>query len=138
MAQRLSTTRRGQLKPLSADEIAARTAALPCAADTDSLTLSHYDKPMRSLRETFFVTNHYGDTLRGLTLRLHYTDTDGEMLHQRQATVTCNIPPHETRQLYLTAWDRQYTYYYTGTRIRPSSSRAIAYDAVLTPLSVLK
>lgn len=129
-AQRVSTTRPGKLVPapqrpdVCAAMIPADTVAL------DSLSVSAYDKPLRSLRETFFVTNNMSaDTLTSLRLMLTYTAVaDSTMLHSRTVTVPCEIPPAQTRQLYLIAWDRQFTYYSENTRIKPQSSKAVAYS----------
>ncbi|MCM1503806.1 MAG: hypothetical protein NC127_01220 [Muribaculum sp.] len=130
------TTRRDKLE-LRIDSISGRddildlTNAIP--ADTDSLIIASYDKPLRSLRETFFVTNHYDSDLTSVTMEFTYKDDDGLMLHSRTVTIVCRIPPGETRQLYTTAWDRQYTYYYHGTRIKPKSKGAISYYVDISP-----
>jgi hypothetical protein len=136
--QNLRTTRHGSLKPIEKTLSQDTTVAATDSVCLDSIGVSRYDKPLRSLRETFFVTNHYADTIVALSLRLRYDTTDGTMLHQRDATVACEIPPGETRQLYLTAWDKQFTYYYYDTRIRPKSTRSVPYTATLTPLTVAR
>jgi hypothetical protein len=133
------TTRRGKLRP--------RVTATVEPADTvhfdateisaDSLVISSYDKPLRSLRETFFVTNrHHHMSLASIRVRLTYRRHDnGTMLHARTVNISTMIPPGETRQLYSTSWDRQYSYYYYATRIKPRSAKAIAYDVDILPLS---
>ena len=142
VAQVTVTTRQGKLRPRQA--VAGDGVAAVQAADTAALRgirISAYDKPLRSLRETFFVTNTLADTIVSVSVGLTYTAlADTAMLHRREATVGCVIPPGETRQLYLTAWDRQFTYYYKDTRIRPRSSRAVAYDVAirLTAVSVAR
>lgn len=130
VAQRVVTTRPGKLVP-TPDRPDVVTAVV--AADTvalDSLAVSAYDKPLRSLRETFFVTNNMeADTLTSIRLTLTYTSvTDSLMLHSRTVTVQCEIPPAQTRQLYMIAWDRQFTYYSENTRIKPQSSKAVPYS----------
>lgn len=103
----------------------------------DSLTITSYDKPLRSMRETFFVTNnHRSMTMLSITLQFTYRRHDnGAMLHSRTATIAANIPPGETRQLYVTSWDRQYSYYHHATRIRPRSPKAVAYDTDISAIS---
>lgn len=136
-AQRSNTTRKGRLKPVSESrELPARTVVVVDSVSPDSVVIDRYDKPLRSLRETFFVTNHYSDTVVSLRLMLRYDAVDGTMLHSRRATINCDVPPGETRQLYLTAWDRQFTYYYNDTRIRPRSSKAVPYTVVMNPEAV--
>ena len=129
-AQRVVTTRPGNLQPAAVrPEVSSITAVADTAA-LDSLSVSAYDKPLRSLRETFFVTNNLAsDTLTSLQLRLTYTaSADSAMLHSRTAILPCDIPPAQTRQLYLIAWDRQYTYYSENTRIKPQSTKAVPYS----------
>lgn len=136
-AQRSNTTRQGRLKPVSESrELPVRAVTVVDSVSPDSVVIDRYDKPLRSLRETFFVTNHYSDTVVSLRLMLRYDAVDGTMLHSRRATISCDVPPGETRQLYLTAWDRQFTYYYDNTRIRPRSAKAVPYTVVLSPETV--
>lgn len=128
-AQRVSTLRPGKLEPIShvPDFVAADMAVDSTAAD--SIRITSYDKPLRSLRETFFVTNQSAtDTVVRLVLSLTYLSvSDSVMLHSRDASIACEIPPLQTRQLYLIAWDRQYTYYSEHTRIKPTGTRAVPY-----------
>lgn len=128
-AQRVSTLRTGRLEPALRAPESITVATVADSAAICALTVSAYDKPLRSLRETFFVTNsNLSDTVTSLRLTFTYhTVADSLMLHRRTVTVPCDIPPGQTRQLYTTAWDRQYTYYSAGTRIQPSSNKAIPY-----------
>ncbi|MDE7396583.1 MAG: hypothetical protein K2M98_02530 [Muribaculum sp.] len=138
-AQHTRTTRRGKLVPDTTTTVKSSTDAnrTLIEANPDSIIISRYDKPLRSLRETFFVTNLYSDTLTTLSLQLsYYVAGSEEMLHKRDAMLPCIVPPRETRQLYLSAWDRQFTYYHADTRIRPKSAKAIPYTVTITPLQV--
>ena len=128
-AQRVNTLRPGKLEPLSHVPGFAGTDVVADSAAADLIKITSYDKPLRSLRETFFVTNLSAtDTLTRLMVSLTYLSvSDSAMLHSRSASLSCEIPPLQTRQLYLVAWDRQYTYYSENTRIRPSGTRAIPY-----------
>lgn len=132
-----NTTRRGKLalRSDSATEAVFSNIA-PIMADADSLDIKDYDKPLRSLRETFFATNHYSSTITSMTVELTYRDEHGLMLHSRRVNIRCEIPPGETRQLYTPAWDRQFTYYYSRTRIKPKSHGAIAYEVTIDPIGV--
>ncbi len=138
-AQHTRTTRRGKLIPETTPTIESTTNDnhTLVTANPDSIIIARYDKPLRSLRETFFVTNLYSDTLAMLSVQLKYDVAgSGEMLHRRDATISCVIPPGETRQLYLTAWDRQFTYYHIDTRIRPKSAKAVPYTVSISPLQI--
>ncbi len=130
------TTRRDKLE-LRTDTVNDGLDILDMAnateVDVDSLKITAYDKPLRSLRETFFVTNLYSTTITSLIIEFIYTGDDGLMLHSRTANIRCDIPAGETRQLYTTAWDRQYTYYYYNTRITPKSKGAISYYVDIEP-----
>lgn len=137
-----NTTRKGPLRPrmhMEAKEYADTFRVAASELSPDSVVIASYDKPLRSMRETFFVTNrHKAVSLASITLRITYRRHDtGSMLHSRIVTVSLTVPPGETRQLYATSWDRQYNYYYHATRIQPRSPRAVAYDVELTPLSAL-
>lgn len=99
----------------------------------DSLNISGYDKPLRSLRETFFVHNNYSQILTSVSISFTYRSDDGYMLHSRAINIKCHIPPSETRQLFMTAWDRQYAYYFVNTRIKPRSKGAIPYIVEIVP-----
>ncbi len=129
-AQRVNTLRPGNLAPVNHIPDFAGVDVAEGAA-SDRVKVASYDKPLRSLRETFFVTNNSAtDTLTVIRLSLTYfAVADSSMLHSRRASVSCYIPPLQTRQLYLIAWDRQYTYYSENTRIRPSGTRAVPYCA---------
>ncbi len=99
----------------------------------DSLSISGYDKPLRSLRETFFVHNNYSQILSSISVSFTYRSDDGLMLHSRTINIKCHIPPSETRQLFMTSWDRQYAYYFVDTRIKPRSKGAIPYIVEIEP-----
>lgn len=134
------TTRKGKLCPrIHSTTVEANDTLRFDATEisADSLTITSYDKPLRSLRETFFVSNrHHAMTMTSIKVRLTYRRSDdGTMLHARTVNISTTIPPGETRQLYSTSWDRQYSYYYHATRIKPRSTKAIAYDVEIVPLS---
>ncbi|MCM1022175.1 MAG: hypothetical protein NC343_07885 [Muribaculum sp.] len=133
MAQSVSTIRPGNLKPISHKPELNIVDSIITDIVCDSIQIHSYDKPLRSLRETFFVANKMsGDTISSVQLTLTYTAVaDSTMLHSRTATIPCNIPPQQTRQLYLIAWDRQYTYFSENTRIKPQNTKAIEYRTAI-------
>ena len=136
------TTRKGPLRPRISKAMAESADTLRIdgnAIAPDSLSIASYDKPLRSLRETFFVTNRYATlTLTSVTLRLTYRrHADSSMLHSRTVVIPATVPPGETRQLYTGSWDRQYNYFYHATRIRPRSAKAVAYDVDIQMLGAM-
>lgn len=80
--------------------------------DTGLLKVSGYDKPLYSRRETFFVTNQYGRDVSSLKIELNYYDESGRQLHAVTRWVKCSVPAHSTRQVYLSSWDKQHSFYY--------------------------
>jgi len=135
---RTRTTRR-HLKPIIAEEITdtLRQAEPIAAGNPDSLAINGYDKPLRSMRETFFITNHHNMPLHTVILHITYYTMGGEMLHSRDITINALIPPGETRQISTPAWDRQKAYYYIGTRVTPRSAKALPYYPEIDIMSVL-
>lgn len=108
---RTVTTRR-KLTPV---KTVAETGGVP--ADTlalfaDSVSLAGYDKKLRSTRETFFLVNRSCHHLLHVNLTFVYYDLRGQMLHSATVGVDCDIPPGETRQLSVPAWDVQHLYFY--------------------------
>ena len=96
-----TTTRHG-LKPKNdAVEAAASASALidtvanPAAHTVD---INGYDKPLRSRRETFFVTNNGDRPTSSLAVTITYYDSSRRQLHSRHASLPLVIPVGETRQ----------------------------------------
>ena len=111
------------------------------AADTvvpssGMVILSGYDKPLRSSRESIFVTNRSRRAVSAITLRIVYSDPKDRQLHSRDITVTTHIPPGETRQLTFPSWDRQHAFYYHLTG-KPRTADGSPYTVRATPLSII-
>lgn len=120
-------TTRHNLKAARHATVSADASKLTPA--TDSLTISGYDKPLRSGQETLFVTNHSRSEISLVSVTITYTSVNGEMLHQRSINIPCAIPEGETRQLAFRSWDKQQAYYHHTTRVIPRSPKAIPYRA---------
>lgn len=91
-----------------------------------TLVFSGYDKPNSALRETFFVTNQLPDsvTVLELNVTLTYFDMQGRMLHRVTHNVKSVIPPGQTRNVSVPAWDRNRAFHYyksTPPSRRPST-----------------
>lgn len=133
-------TTRGKLKAVrDKDNVELRIEnadslpVLPC----DSVSVSGYDKALRSGRESFRVANHYPRRVTGIVVDIVYRHAGGgEMLHARRLRLGCDIPPGETRQLEWSAWDKQNRYYYHDTRVTPRSVKAVPYEVEIYPREV--
>lgn len=123
------TTRRN-LKATTADSRQVDASALTPAAD--SISISDYDKPLRSTTETIFVTNRCSTATGLISITITYLSVNGEMLHKRTVNLPCSVPPGETRQVSFRAWDRQQAYYHHSTRVTPRSHKAIPYKTEIT------
>lgn len=110
-------------------------------ADTIALaagdvTVSAYDKPLRSTGESMCVTSNRADTLLAVEVELDYRDRRGRQLHKRRAWLEFDggLPPGETRRADIPAWDKRQAYYYiNGVRPRRTDNVA-AFDVTVTPL----
>ena len=124
-------TTRANLRP--AQSGAVESAATPApyvlvSPGVETLRVTGYDKPLRSRRETFFVTNHAESEAVRLALTIEYLDASGRQLHKRSAAVDCEIPAGETRNLSLPSWDKQQSFYYTHSTVPTRTEQATPYD----------
>lgn len=108
-------------------------------SDTVTLTkeavrLSGYEKPLRSTKESVFLTNQSDKKLVYVKLLLDYYDEDGRQLHQREVELNCDVPAHETRQLIFPSWDKQKTFYYYLSS-KPKSALGTPYKVKTTALT---
>lgn len=117
---------------------------LPDAAVPDSLLrdiepnavmLKGFSKKASDSRESFFVTNNTNHRISHVRLLLRYSLMNGEMLHERVATVEVDLKPRETRLVAIKTFDLQRLfYYYAGPKPRKSATpfkvafRLVGYD----------
>lgn len=103
--------------------------ASPSAQD---VSVKGYDKPLRSRRETFFVTNNYpSKTIYSLVFTATYLDSSGRMLHRRSEKVDCEIPPTQTRQIGVKSWDVQQNFYFVRSTVSSRAEQATPYDVTI-------
>ncbi len=95
--------------------------------DSGKIVIAGFDKPLRSSRETFFVTNHYDRTVSSLTVTFAYYDMNNRQLHSSTNTITCYIPAGETRQLSVKSWDTQQSFYYCQS-VKPKRNPATPFS----------
>lgn len=106
------TTRKG----LKADRLKVQTEKTD-SIDTfkpspGMIRLSGYDKPLRSYKESIYVTNASRRNLSYINLEITYLDEAGRQLHKRNIKLNVNIPAGETRQVIFSSWDKQRNLYY--------------------------
>ncbi len=106
------TTRRNLKEMPKVDTIAVVKTDTLVNADVNVISISGYDKPLSSHRETFFVTNNSSATVISIGVTFDYRDSKNRQLHSVTTSVECDIPPGETRQLSIPSWDKQKSFYY--------------------------
>lgn len=123
-AYQRTTRPRLKTQQVNADCVKADTLSLP----SDSLLhLSGYDKPLRSSRESLFVTNRTCRTIKEISLEVEYLDRHGRQLHKRRVTVRCDIPSGQTRRVEFPTWDTQHAFYYRLST-KPQRADGAPYD----------
>ena len=103
--------------------------------EPNAVTLKGYSKKASDSRESFFVTNNTNHRISHIRLLMRYSQMNGEMLHERTATVEVDLRPGETRLVAIKTFDVQRLfYYYAGPKPRKSATpfkvafRLIGYD----------
>lgn len=105
--------------------VAETRGALPADSfiipDSAQLSLYGYDKPLRSRRETLFISNNTGHDINAVSLSIQYIDSKGRRFHDVSRRVRADIPAGSTRCVDFPSWDTQQSFYYVGSR-RPRSA----------------
>ena len=103
--------------------------------EPNAVTLKGYSKKASDSRESFFVTNNTSHRISHVRLLMRYSQMNGEMLHERIATVEVDLKPHETRLVAIKTFDVQRLfYYYAGPKPRKNATpfkvafRLVGYD----------
>ena len=114
----------------AAPEVALKPLAEP---PTSEVSVKGYDKPQRSRRETFFVTNSLpsGECIKRVAFTITYLDSSGRMLHKLSRSVDCDIPAHETRQVGVKSWDEQFNFYYVNSTVPTRGGKASSYSITM-------
>lgn len=124
------TTRRG-LRPEPVESRETVVAGDTIAVAEDDFTLAGFEKPLRSRRESFFVTNNTDRDIISLRVRLIYYDLDDRMLDTRTVDAAVDVAPGETSRVYIRAWDLQDVFYYYRSA-RPRSGVATPFKVSVT------
>ena len=107
-----NTLRRHTRVDIAPDADADTIACDTVVTTPGQITVSGYDKPLRSYGESFFVTNATRQRLSAVVLDIQYLDLQGRQLHNRRVTVAADIPAGETRRVDISSWDKRQTFYY--------------------------
>lgn len=114
-AKRQKTTMGGRLRVEQSTDNQTETAAPPdtLVPAAGQVMFSGYDKTLTANKESFFVTNRMDSlAIMEICVEFDYTDMTGRQLHHATHRVRCDIPPGQTRQLTVPAWDKQHAFYY--------------------------
>lgn len=95
---------------------------------SDSVVLAGFDKPLRSRKETFFVTNNSSRTIEEMALTLNYFDSKGLQLHHRHLRLKRFIEPGSTVNVQIPTWDRQQSFYYVRSEVPKRVEQATPFD----------
>lgn len=131
------TTTRTRLRPKATANENTAVQSAP-ALDTIAVPTPHsvdingYDKPLRSRRETFFVSNNTDKKLQAIALTITYFDSSRRQLHRRSEHILVEIPAGETRQAALRSWDIQQSFYYSRSAVPARTSQATPYEVSIT------
>ncbi len=103
--------------------------------EPNAVTLKGYSKRASDSRESFFVTNNTNHRISHVRLLMRYMQMNGEMLHERIATVEVDLKPKETKLVSIKTFDLQRMfYYYAGPKPRKNATpfkvafRLVGYD----------
>lgn len=116
-----------------------RTTAYDTVRGTacDSVTVSGYDKTLRAVRESMFITNMSALAIAAVELTVDYLDTSGRQIHKASHTVECDIPPGETRRVEVPTFDRAGAFYYRLSAPPRRSTQATPFDVAVTVTALI-
>lgn len=92
------------------------------------LQVSGFEKPLRAMRESMFVTNMSPDTVAGFGIEITYTDMRGRQLHKAAHDVPAEIPAGETRRVEVRSFDRSGLFHYRLSPVSRRADRATPFD----------
>lgn len=98
------------------------------APSRDSLALAGFEKPLRSVRESLFVTNRSARPVTALEIEVSYYDMHGNLLHRLERTVDVALPSGETRRIEFPSFDRQQLFYYHRSPLPRGAVKATPFD----------
>lgn len=100
--------------------------------EASMIEVNGYDKPLRSRRETFFVTNNSKRHIGAIAYTITYYDTQHRMLHRAAHNVDIDIPAGQTRQANMRSWDTQHSFYYVHSAVPDRTKKATPYEVTIS------
>lgn len=97
------------------------------AVDSGAVVIAGFEKGLRAVRESMFVTNRSGRDISAIWLTITYKDMDDRMLHKASHTVEIDIPAGETRMVEVPTFDRQNLFYYHLSPLPPRAKHATPF-----------
>lgn len=117
------------------EDEAADSAETSVKFKKGAITISGYAKRASDTSESFLITNRTGGRISRVRMQMRYTDTSGNMIHQRDVNVACELGNGETKQVSVSSFDKQRLYYYyAGDKPRKKATpfvvkvRILGYD----------
>lgn len=131
------TTRRAlKVDPESAVAVMESVAKVPLDTlahpDASMVEINGYDKPLRSRRETFFVTNNSKRHIAAMAYTITYYDNQHRMLHRASHNIDIDIPSWQTRQANMRSWDAQQAFYYKRSAVPDRTKKATPYEVTIS------
>lgn len=96
------------------------------------ITVSGYEKTLKSKYESLLITNSTETTIIELNLTINYLDSKGRQLHQRKIRIETEIPKGQTRMATFPSWDKQCSWYYELCPPARLSNNATPYKVKVT------
>lgn len=131
-----TTAARGQrtTRPSLKVDIAATQSVVADTIASPEISISGYEKTLRSTKECLLATNQCADTISAIGITIDYLDMQGRQLHRRAIELTPSDPmaPGQTRQFQFKSWDSQRVWYYRLSEPRRPKGQATPYDVKVT------
>ncbi|MGN0232534.1 MAG: hypothetical protein ACI4A8_10050 [Muribaculaceae bacterium] len=104
------------------------------------ISIKGFEKRATDAKETMLVTNNTTYNISRVKVRFRYTNNEtGELLHQRDEWLDCEIPAGTTRSVDIASFDRHRRfYYYLSPRSRRQATpfavaiKILRYDIIAT------
>lgn len=104
------------------------------------ISIKGFEKRATDTKETMLVTNNTTFDISRIKVRFRYTNYEtGELLHQRDEWLDCEIPAGATRSVDIASFDRHRRfYYYLSPRSRRQATpfavavKILRYDIIAT------
>ncbi len=142
------STSRGKLINISKQEPVPRLDSMNQEVDTTisslvfnrkGISINGFDKKVSDSQEVFYVTNNTLNHISRIKLYLRYSNMAGELLHEREIIVECELPSKSTRRVSIPSFDRNRShYYYLSTKPRKSATpfkasfKLLRYDIIVS------